>query len=251
MLKKAEAPRSVAFIITLRDSRVGVALCCIFIQWGEVPALLHNEPYRLCRKKKGIFSSIPKWEYSEHLYLCIIERMPTIPAVCDAILIACTRMRDEPRVLLSLSLSNCTLEVRCTEDGDSRNKSPSSLPVERSLILQPPSIAFYAANLLAIVVGHRIISTRPPRVDPMFLDSLKKGPLLLHELDDLTPVQCSPKSIPKEGPDEPAEQRCGECGDAHGDEGVSGDGFGDHVCDGRRDRDGSAAADEGGKRGED
>ena len=85
----------------------------------------------------------------------------------------------------------------------------------------------------------------------MFLDPLEKSPLLLHELYNLTPVQCPPEGIPKEGPHQPAEQRCGKCGDAHGDEGVGGDGFGDHVCDGRRDRDGSAAAGEGDKGGED
>lgn len=79
----------------------------------------------------------------------------------------------------------------------------------------------------------------------MLLDSLEESSLFLHKLDHLAPVQRPPKRVAEEGPNKPAEERSSEGGDAHGDEGVGGDGLGDNVRDCGRHRNGKTAAGEG------
>ena len=152
---------------------------------------------------------------------------------------------------LPLDSMDCWLKIRCRSHEELRNERPFPFPVERPLILQPSPVALHTRHLLPVVVRYRIIRTRAPRVDPMLLDPLKERPLFLHEFHDLAPVERPPDCIAEEGADEPAEERGGEGGDAHRDEGVGGDGFGDYVGDGGGDRDGGAAADEGEEGGDD
>jgi hypothetical protein len=135
--------------------------------------------------------------------------------------------------------------------GPLRDECSASLPIERPLVLEPPSIPLDTPDLLTVIVWYRIVRTRASRIYSMLLNSLEESSLLLHELDSDPPVQRPPDRVAEEGPNEPAEECDGEGGDAHGDEGVGGDGLGDHVGGGREDGDREAAAGEGYQRSDD
>jgi hypothetical protein len=56
---------------------------------------------------------------------------------------------------------------------------PSRLEVEGTLVLQPPPIPRYTANLLAIVVWRRVRKGRGGRVDSVSLDAAKETGIFL------------------------------------------------------------------------
>lgn len=76
----------------------------------------------------------------------------------------------------------------------------------------------------------------------MLLDPLKESPLLLHEFGGYSAVQHLPDRVAKEGSNQPAKKGGAEGGDAHRDEGIQGDDFGDPVSHCGGDGDGEAAA---------
>jgi len=187
---------------------------------------------------------------------CIFGAYASIISVSTAARRKTTRfLPDDPRCAASIT----TLYVEgefysfqwwcgCHGSGDKR---PSSLPVECPLIFEPPPITLHAAHLLTVVIRHGIIRTGTSGINSVLLDPLEESALLLHELNDLAPVQCAPDGVAEEGPDEPAEQGSSEGGNAHGDERVGGNGLGDDIGNSGRDGDGHAATGEGEEGGND
>ena len=56
---------------------------------------------------------------------------------------------------------------------------PAGLEVESALVLQPPPVAGYTTNLLAIVVRRRVRQRRGSRIDTVALDTVEEGRVFL------------------------------------------------------------------------
>jgi hypothetical protein len=57
---------------------------------------------------------------------------------------------------------------------------PSRLQVEGTLVLQPPPVSCYTADLLAVVVRRRVRKGRGGRVNSVSLDAAEEARVFLH-----------------------------------------------------------------------